>query len=468
MQYNRLIILLFFFLFSLFSGAESLKAGNKFRLEVNAPSQKNKVAYLLGYWEGSTYIQDSTYISPQGNGIFQSEEKIEAGQYLLYIKPDIQIDLLIDKEQENIKINVDDKDVMESKISGCRDTELFWRYLVTLDNNMQRQFALSDKLEEKGISDNRRIDIERQKEELNREFQTYIDNQLKAYGDTWYGIFLKGTASPEPPVKNPLKEEDYRQNRKNHYFDNINLSDSRFWRTNYFISYLDTYMSAIVEQNVDSLAAAASYLVGKSASDKYCFEKMLSRYTNESLTSNVMGMENVWMCLYEEYIRGKDINWIDSSQMAELEKLYVQNEYNRIGMKAHDLQLQSLSGNKINIYGIESDYLLLYFYNPACVYCEQEIPKIHQMIASKYNETDMKIVSIDIGADMVAWRSFVERLELNDWINCADPGYKSDYWIYYDTSTTPATFLLDRNKKIIGRKFDKEGLEKILNYYIQK
>jgi len=470
MNYNFLIILFMFF-FSLFLEAESLKDSDGFSLELNAPSQQGNVAYFLKYWEGNTYIHDSVYISDQGKAVFFSKGKMAEGQYVLYIKPDIQVDLLIGNEQEDIKVYIDEKDVMQSKVSGSRDTELFWKYLRVLDDNMQKQFALDDRLEKENLPDKERTSIAKLKDELDAALQAYIQSQLNTYGNTWYGAFLKGTVSPELPFKNPATQDEYEKNKtylKYHYFDNINLSDPRFWHTNYFISYLDAYVSTVIEQNVDSLASAASRLVAKASDNDYCFEKMLSRFTNESLKSNVMGMENIWMHLYEEYIRDKNLDWIDSIQLKELDKLYVQAEHNRIGMKAHDLQLQTLDGNKLNIYDIESDYLLLYFYNPTCEYCEQEIPLIHQNIYTKYKQQGLKIVAIDIAADTEGWKSFVGRLGLNDWINCADPEYKSDYWIYYDTSGTPATFLLDKDKIIIGRKFDKEGLERILNYYINK
>lgn len=470
MRYNRLIVIFLFF-FSLCLEAESLNEGNGFKMELNVPSQKGNVAYLLKYWEGDTYIQDSMYISDQGKANFYSEQELPQGQYVIFIRPDIKMELLLGEEQNDIKVYVDKDDVRQSKITGSKDTELFWKYLLVLDDNMERDFALSDELEKEGLSDKERADIEKQRTVLASELQKYVQTQLELHKNSWFGVFLKGTVSPELPVSKPTTREDYEKNRtymKYHYFDNIDLSDPRFWRTNYFASYLESYMSTMIEQTPDSLASAASRLVGKSTGNDFCFEKMLSYFTNESLHSNVMGIENVWMRLYEEYIREKNLDWIDSVQYKELDRLYVHAEYNRIGMKARDLSLRTLKAENINIYDIDADFLLLYFYNPSCGYCEQEIPKLYEQVYPKYKDHGLKVVTIDIGDDVMTWKAFVQRLKLSDWINCADPEHKSDYWIYYDTSGTPATFLLDKNKTIIARRFDKDGLEKILNYYIEK
>jgi hypothetical protein len=57
---------------------------------------------------------------------------------------------------------------------------------------------------------------------------------------------------------------------------------------------------------------------------------------------------------------------------------------------------------------------------------------------------------------------FVNKHKLNDWINVWDPERESWFWDSYDTSATPALYLLDKNRKIIAKKIDMETLDMIL------
>ena len=469
MRFNTIIILLFSF--SLFLEAENFNKDSGFRLEVAMSAGRvGETVYLLKYWEGNTYIQDSVSVSAQGTALFTSADNLPGGQYLVYVKPDIKLELLIDREQSNIKVYVDEQDIMQSKVEGNSDTELFWKYLLALDKYMNEDFALDDMLEKSNITETERTDISKKKTFVSEQLNAYMLSQIEQHKGTWFSDFVKGTMSPELPADLFRTAEDLDKNRaylKEHYFDNIDLTDPRFWNTNYFPSYLDAYMKSVVEQEPDSLAAAAGWLVAKAMQNDFCFEKMLSRFVNESIESQVMGVENVWMYLYETYIRGKNIEWIDKSQLGELERQYVQSEHNRIGVKAHDLELQTIGGDKINIYDVQSDYILLYFYNPTCDYCEKELPYIYN-VYKEYKDKGLEVMAIDISTDAGLWKSFVEKLGIKDWINCADAEYKSNFWMYYDVSTTPATFLLDKNRKIIARKVNKDGLVKTLNYYIDK
>jgi peroxiredoxin len=459
-------------MFSLSLGAESLNNHSGFKLKLNiSPSREGEVAYLLRYWAGDTYIQDSVLVSNRGTALFEAEERRQEGQYLIYIKPDIKLELLLGDEQDNIAIFVDEKDIMRSNVTGSRDTELFWQYLLYLDKNMEEELVLNDKLAKENLSEKERKKLLAEKAQLAKKLDSYIRTQVESHKDTWFSAFVKGTMSQDLPVNNPQTYEDFEKNRSYlvmHYFDNIDLSDPRFWYTNYLVSYLDDYMSSIVDQVPDSLAAAASRIVSKTVDNDFCFEQMLSRLTNQSLQNNAMGVENVWMRLYEDYIRDKGIKWITDAQLRDLDRMYVQAEYNRIGMKAMDIQLQTLDGKTVNMYDIDADYLLLYFYSPTCGYCETEVPHIYNDVYLKYKDKGLKVMTVDVGDEADLWRSFVEKAKIQDWINCADPEFKSKFWIYYDTSGTPATFLLDKNKNIIARKVDKEGLLKILNYYIEQ
>lgn len=438
----------------------------QFQLEVNIPTQKGKKIYLGQYWKSGTYAIDSTFISEKGKANFSSSEKKSEGQYFLYIKPDYQVDFLIGDEQNNIKLELNENDIYANKVSGSKDTQLLWTYLqITYETEKIRE-----KVQKEGISKKEKQSKEKQLENIEKRFNAYKETVSKESGNKWGAIYLKGLESITLPYPEPKNQEEYNKNKvygKQHYFDNINLTDPRFWRTNYMESHVDIYMQQWVDPVPDSLAAAASRLVEKTKGNEICFEQMLSKLTNESIKSTQLGHENIWARLYEDYIKDNNISWIDSTQYIELAKMYEKIKLNRVGMKAQNLLFKTFDGDSINTNNIDSKYTILYFYSPDCSYCLTETPKLHDELYAKYKDKGLKIVAINIGSNKNEWANFINNNKLTGWINCADFNFKSKYWMYYDVSGTPAVYVLNENKEIVAKKLNLENLKKLFNYLIQ-
>lgn len=444
------------------AGAQNVNT-NTFKLELNAPQYKDRTAYLLMYWNGDTYVQDSCIISNKGVGSIRTDKDMPAGQYLIYIKPDLQLDILLDEGQNDIKITLA-KTIENSKVIGSRDTEILWQYIKEANLLTEKQAALTEK-SNANLSDVEQAKLNTQMDEYNSLFEGKVDQLIAANQGTWASVFLKGLKSVDVPHKEPKTMEDVVANKqfvRQHYFDNLDFTDSRLLRTNYFYSYLDNYMENWVDQDATSLAQAASEIVGKAQGNQQVFEQLLSRFLNNSLNSKLMGMENTWARLAEDYIFDNPSIRMDSTELRNLRSQYEVIKENRIGMKAHNLSLETLNGDSLNLYDIEGDYLVLFFYNPTCGHCHKEIKTINEELYPKYKDRGVRFVTMNIFPEKTGWQNFVEELKIGDWYNLADPKHKSQYWIYYDTTAVPSVYLLDKDKKIIAKKIDEENLKKVL------
>lgn len=441
------------------------KNPNGYHIEVNAPFAKGSMAYLAKYWKGNPYTVDSVLVSQDGSFSFSKQEKLIPGQYLLYIKPHYQIELLIDKEQKNIQIKLDE-DLSKSVISGNKDTELFWNYI--------NQYApYSSKIAELSqVIENSENETEREQSESQyiltlKEIEQLMDQHVRKYKDTWFSSFIKASQSINTPFPFPKDKEQYIENKQylvNHYLDNIDLKDIRLWNTNFFTKQLDTYLFDIISQHPDSIAQAACDLVAKTKSDDKAFEQMLSHLYNEASTSHIMGMENVWAKLAEDYIFDQNISWIDSTLYSNLKAQYSLIELNRLGMKGQDLKLMTINGDSVHTNDIEANYTLLYFYSTSCSHCDKEIPILRNEFYPKYQDRGLKVVAINVDRDIEGWENFVQKhnIDTEGWYNLFDPNYSSQYWLKYDVSGTPSLYFLDKNKQILARKINLENLEKYL------
>lgn len=468
----KAVIILMSLLFAYEMEAQNVQStGNGFNIEVTYRGQEGKKMYLGQYWRGSTYGRDSVMISNTGKAIFSHKEKLPEGQYFIYISPDFRTDLLIGNEQNKIQINIDNKDFLKSSVSGSNDTKLLWDHLNKIAENDNIREMMDDQLSDPSTTPQKKASLEREIAKEDEIAQAYTDELIKENKNNWFGAFLKGMTPVNLPYAYPKNDNEFNENKnyaRAHYFDNINLTDPRLWRTNYMTSYIDTYMRQWVDPTPDSLAVAASRLVAKTKGNEACFKEMLSYLINMSTTSDKMGDENIWAKLCEEYIFDKKLKWIDSTQMSGLQYMYDHIKNNRIGMRARNLKLTTLDGKTIETNDISAEYLMIYFYGHDCHYCLEETPRIYNDIYTKYKDKGLQVIAIDIkGSDKKEWEKFVKDNKMTGWINAADPNNKSLYWMNYDTSYIPSVFVLDKNKKIIAKKIDSKGLVQVFDYYIK-
>lgn len=444
------IILGLFFVFGI--EAQNIE---KYKIQLSIPTRSFEKVYLGQYWAGQRYAIDSVQLSDKGYGVFSLNKKLDPGQYFLYIRPDFQTELLIDEGQKNIRISIDERDISQSKVSGSKDTELLWGYIIQKRRVQQLDSILEKKYDEASISE--KIEIENK-----------LKSIAQANEKSWYEVFTKGLTPISLPHIAIRDSSDYIENeryRREHYFDNIDLTDPRMWRTSYLTNSIDNYINDGIYSIPDSLAMAATEVVERTKSNAFCYKEILTYVMNKSLRSARMGDENIWAKLYEDYISGKNITWIDSIQMLELQKKYETIKYNRIGMKARNLTLETIEGGLVNTNEIQADYLIMYFYNHTCNHCMDELPQIYALYKT-YKDKGLNVITIDINNDKKAAKDFINTYKFNDWINCIDPDYKSQFWMYYDTSYTPATLILDKNKTIVAKNIDKQNIEQFLKFYL--
>ncbi|MDH6355674.1 peroxiredoxin [Dysgonomonas sp. PH5-45] len=435
-----------------------------YKIELSVPEQKEQIVYFASYWDGKPYVKDSVRLSGKGVGTISADEDLPDGQYLIYMKPDIVLDLLLSGDKKDIKINIP-HNLQKCTIEGSNDTRLLWQYAADLQKDKEDLDQLKQLLEDSALSDNKRKELSLKYNRLFDKIISHTYSDIDTHKGTWFATYLQGLQSVQPPHIPPKSREEAIANEvylKDHYFDNLSLTDPRFWETSFFSLLIDDYFNNIIRHDPDSLANAASRLVAMTQGNELCFNKMLMRLFNNAAHSKVMGMENTWAKLAEDYIFEKDIAWIDSTQRENIQAEYAKIQYNRIGMLAHDLTLDLLDGGQTSIYGVDANYMVLYFYDPTCGHCSIEAPLLHDEFYKKYKSTGVEVMAINVNHDKTIWEDFVERKKLTDWINCADVDYKSQYWMFYDVSGTPMLYLLDKERKIIAKKITEKQLIDIM------
>ena len=78
----------------------------------------------------------------------------------------------------------------------------------------------------------------------------------------------------------------------------------------------------------------------------------------------------------------------------------------------------------------------------------------------------MEALGVCATTDLEKWKKFVNEKSL-DWINVADPFYRSNFRKEYNIVSFPTIYILDRDKKIIGKRIGVEQLDEFINARIR-
>ncbi len=438
-----------------------------YKIDVEAPQLKDQTINLGMYFYGKLYSKDTLVLNDKGQGSFIKNKPLHEGMYTVYFMNSKVVDILVADDQ-TFKVKIDTTDLVNKvEITGAEQSEAFLNYVKYISvkrtevEKMNKQYENTEK---DAVADKERrdkIDV------IDKDVETYQQNIIQTYENKTLGVFIKALV----PIKMPdieAENDSIRQMKqyyynRNHFFDNINLSDQRMLYTAFFSPKVDFYIQKMIPQVPDTIATEAVSLIEKSKGDTLTYQNMLTNLLNYALKSNLMGMDKVVMVLSEKYYLAGKAPWADSTLLKDLDREVRKVKHNQIGASAPNLKAETFAGKKISLSDMPQNYVLVFFYEPSCGHCKKETPLLYNTVYQKYkNDNFFGVFAFYIHNDKEEWKKFIDEHKLYDWTNVWDPERESYFWYFYDTSVTPGLYLLNKERKIIAKKIDLETLDMIL------
>ncbi|MEJ7588992.1 MAG: redoxin domain-containing protein [Ferruginibacter sp.] len=262
---------------------------------------------------------------------------------------------------------------------------------------------------------------------------------------------------------------------KAHYWDGIDFMDDRILRTPFFLPKFEKYYREIIVQQSDSIIKDADYklLLARSSPEMYKF--LLNWFTDEYLNPKYMGQDAVFVHLFEKYHSKGLTSWLNEKQHETISRRAYMLMANLIGLKAADLDMLDTTGKPSPLYKVVADYTVVCFWDPTCGHCKEEVPRLDSIYRASWKKQGVKIyavLSADPKVDMRQdWKKFIRDHKLEGWLNvyqtkemeaAVASSQKANYRQLYDITQTPTLYLLDNEKRIIGKKLSLEQLDELL------
>jgi thiol-disulfide isomerase/thioredoxin len=436
--------------------------------------------YLAHYFAKSLptiYKTDSAKVINKRTAVFNSKDSVLGGIYLVLFKNNSRYIEFVLNNGDQMSIDIDTTNLPASMtFKNSPENTRYVSYGTYLLEFGKLQQQLNEELKSaKNAADSQAI---REKgAEAGKKLNAYRRDYAQTYKGTYLASVFDALEVPQVPEgphylpgTNTIDSNFAYEYYKAHYWDKFDFSDNRLINSPIYDARLDEYFNRLVLPLPDTMKAEADWLLAKSRKASELFKYTLHWLARNAEGSKVMGMDEVFVHLVEKYYMKGDAFWLDSAALAKYEDRAKKIAPNVLGNIAPDLVMQDVYTLKDRpLSSISSPYTLLVFWAEDCSHCVKEVPLLDSVYKANLKDRGVTIYAVATkGGDLSDKHKMIEKLNLKHWTNVMDMNNTTDYKSKYDVYSTPKIYLLDANKKIIGKGLDHGNIGEVIDWVEKK
>lgn len=446
------------------------------QIKVAFEGVKDTNIYLAHYYGSKVLRVDSVKLDKTGTGIFKYKQNRDQGIYVLYLNKDKYLEFLLGADQQ-FSIHTSFEPQAKRIFTGAPETEQFQQYQEFLTVQRAKQQHLQKEYElHKTNPDSAKI-IVADIDKLNIEMEGYWATKSQENKGTFFGDFVRSMIYPRPApfdvpanCKNPdsLKWVMNYNFMKNHYWDNFNFAQPALIRSPLIDARIDNYFKNTLLQIPDSFLQPTFALIEKAKVNEEMYRYISLNRLNDGITSEVMGMDKLFVEIAEKYFLNDKGAWLDSAALAKVKEKVRVTKPNLIGKLAPELKLPDSEGMFFSLRQMNAKYTILYFWEPNCSHCKKTTPLLYKDLYLPFKDKGIEIYAVCTQNKKEDWMKAISEYKIYDWTNVWDPSVTSNFHSLYDIFSTPVIYILDPSKHIIAKRLDVDSAVKFLNHLIDK
>lgn len=455
------------FIFGLMLPLLGLSQGYKIELDID--SYDGDTLYLGYYFGDKQYLKD-TAVLENNKFVFDGDEPLDQGMYLIVLPPDNDIYEIIINEDQNFQVSLNHAQGISSmQINGNEENSSFLQYLRLLRDLKPIGNRLNEELSTLEPGSEHYNAVEDELNNLGKQVDEKRDELNLKFPESILSLIIHSSDQIKVPEFEEIIDPDERKMKrflyyKKHYFDAFDLNDERLIRTPFFLKRVDYFLDELTVQIPDSITKSIDFLMHEFSGNDEMFKFHLIHVINKYAQSKVVGFDAVYVHIVDQYYAKDLASWVDQEQLDKMIKNSNTLKPILIGKTAPDIVLKTMEGKAIRLHSIESEYTILYFWDPDCGHCKKSIPKMIDFY-EKYKNQGVAILAVCTKlTDKVpsCWEAVKDR-GMDIWVNAADAYLRSRYKQVYDIRSTPMIYVLDENKTILSKKIASTQLEEVIN-----
>lgn len=456
-------------LFSLFSVLCSLSliAQNGHEINVKIDGFEGDRLYLAYHLGNKQYIKDTVYRGANNTFTFtRKDEKLEPGMYMIVIPPDNNyMEILMVEDEQHFSLSASVVDLVgTAKFEGnAEDNVLLYQYLNFLNTQRAKTESLNTRKE--SSTDQSEIEtIASEQEDINELVSYYQSRLINDNPESLTAAIIKANLPLDYSGLEDESDESKWRFTQEHWFDNIDLKDSRLLNTPLLVQKIDYFIEKLHVQRPEDIILAADKVLSLMDTDGAIFKFFLIELLNKYAKSKTVGMDEVYVHLAQNYYAKGLAPWTEASQLNKIIDNANALEPLLIGKTAPNLALQTKDGYTVNLHDLNGEYTVVYFWKSNCEKCKKMDPDLETFFQA-YKDKGVKISAICTNTNYEAqdcW-DYIEKKNYNEWIHLGNPNNDNDIWKTYNVTSTPMIYLLDRDKKIVSKRISAKQLSEVMD-----
>ena len=291
---------------------------------------------------------------------------------------------------------------------------------------------------------------------LQKEYTDFVYAASHNKGNLFIGRYIRSAQLPIIPLD--IQQEKILDYLKSHSLANVDFNDYQLIYSDIFVNktieYLTYYRNPQLPKELleKEFMSAVDTLLNKARVNQIVYQHLVE-YLIDGFKK--FGFDKILDYIVDNYVIKDDL-CLDVKTEGLIKRRIDQAKFLKVGAVAPNIFLPDTSGKDIELYKINSFKTLLVFYASWCPHCKELLPKLKGL-------KNIDVVAVSLDTNRIDWLNFVRDNSLK-YLNVSDQkGWDGkaagDYFIY----ATPTMFLLDSNKKIIGKPVNYDELKAFVN-----
>jgi len=448
-------------------------ANDGYRIEIEIDNYEPDTLVAGYYFGKQTLVLDTLLKNDNGGFILQDSDTLDAGVYLLLLKPDNQfVQFLVDEKEQQFSIAFDAEDLTKVKIEGSSDNQLFNDYMVFLRSKRELREPLVEQSNVEGISEIDKTAIAIQIEKLDAEVKAEQDKIVEAYPESITSILIKANRPIETPDFEGTEEEVHAQKYnyyRAHYFDNIDMDNPKSIRTPFFNDRIDYFLKKLTYQVPDSMIQSVDYILESIKPSEKSYQYYLSQFINEFANSKIVGQDAIYVHIAENYYGAGKAPWVAEENVKKIVSDAQKIKPLLIGKPAPDFTAYNFEGEEVPLSSIDAEYRVLFFWKPECGHCTKAVPIVKEFYKN-YKDKGVEIISIctKLGKDYNQCWDGIEEKNMGEFVNLGDQYQRSKVLKKYNATQTPRFFIIDKEDTIVMKGIGANQLGAVIDEMLQR
>ena len=419
------------------------------------------------YGDATTYIpKDTVRVDANGRLVFEADKPLPQGIYLVVLPGGAKYIQFIMGAQQKFSFVTDTAKIVENLVvTGSIDNIAFYERQKALN-----QIVADAEAARKQAPNADDANLKKKLADAQKKAEDYDAAFERKYAGTLVAQLVKAPVDPvippAPKLPNGKTDSLWQFNYyKNHFWDNFNLADERLIRTPFLHPKIDRYLKELTVQSPDSLIKEVDFIAQKAAPNADMRQHLIWYMTNQTEQSAVLGLEPVFVHLVEKYYLSGQMSIRDSANLDKLRSRVETLKPLLVGKRIPSLNMTDTLGRTPSLlYDTTTDYTVLFIYDPDCGHCRDAAPVLKKF--QEAHRSEVSVFAAAVAGDAAKWKAYVKEFGLGEWLNGFDySGQHQRIRERFDAQTTPAVYLIDKDKKIVARRLPVEELERFLAFY---